>query len=147
YSPRGAVLQMERPPHTLALSDVSPQLAQLFQQAFERGSEAPDTRPTATQWLHALDEFRAGLRPCSNDPGHKIPTHHEQWLWCEFIANGGPNYFRGVAFVTVVFKFDGERLQALTKRIRRATANAKYERTGYVPRGPMVPHALPAKLN
>jgi DNA-binding helix-hairpin-helix protein with protein kinase domain len=147
YGPRAAALQMERPPHTLALSDVSPNLAHLFESAFERGSEGPDVRPTATQWLAALDEFRAGLRACPKDPGHKIPGHRPTCPWCEFMGAGGPNYFRGVAVVAVVFKFDAGRLRTLTERIRRATAASTYDRSRFLPREPMVPRALPAEFN
>jgi DNA-binding helix-hairpin-helix protein with protein kinase domain len=147
YSPHAGALQMQRPPHALRLTDVSPPLARQFERAFERGSQAPDARPTATDWLGALDEFRAGLRPCPKDPGHKVPAHLAACPWCEFVAEGGPNYFRGVAVVAVVFKFDAQRLHALTERIRRATVDVRYQRSQYLPRDPVVPRALPVDAN
>jgi DNA-binding helix-hairpin-helix protein with protein kinase domain len=147
YGEQAAVLQMERPPHTLALPDVPPSLSRLFERAFSRGSERPDGRPTATEWLAALDEFRAGLRSCTRDPGHKIPAHLRECPWCLFVQAGGPNYFRGVAAVAIVFKFDAARLTALADRINGVPATAvRYDRTRYLPRGPIVPHAVLTEL-
>jgi DNA-binding helix-hairpin-helix protein with protein kinase domain len=147
YGPDAAALQMERPPYTLTLLDMSPDLARLFERAFERGSDAPDARPTATQWLAALDEFRPSLRPCPKDPGHKIPAHRSVCPWCEFIGQGGPNYFRGVAVVAVVFRFDGERLRTLKERVHCAATTVSFNRSRFLPREPIVPRALPADFD
>lgn len=147
YGPRAAAIQMERPPNTLALTDVSPTLAQLFERAFERGSEALDARPSAAQWLQALDEFRAALRPCLNDPGHKFPAHRALCPWCEFVQTGGPNYFRGVSLIAIVFKFDGERLRMLSQRIKTAKAVVRRDRRDFLPVVQIAPRALPADLD
>jgi DNA-binding helix-hairpin-helix protein with protein kinase domain len=148
YGPRAAVIQMERPPHTLALSDMSPSLGKLFERAFERGSDAADARPTATEWLRALDAFRASLRPCSRDPGHKVPAHLHECPWCAFMQAGGPNYFRGVAAVAIVFKFDEARLTTFTVRISRVSFSAlDYQRDRFLPRDPAVPRAVPSEIN
>jgi DNA-binding helix-hairpin-helix protein with protein kinase domain len=121
-------------------------VGQLFRTAFERGSEANGARPTATQWLQALDEFRGGLKPCPNDPGHKISAHETACPWCAFVAKGGPNYFRGVAVVAIVFKFDAARLRRLTERIRSSAASVGYSRSRIMPGTGVIPRALPADL-
>ena len=146
YGPQAAALRMQQPPHTLALDDVSPAVGQLFRTAFERGSEANGARPTATQWLRALDDFRGGLKSCPNDPGHKISAHETACTWCAFVAKGGPNYFRGVAVVAIVFKFDAARLRRLTERIRSSAASVGYSRSRIMPGTGVIPRALPADL-
>ena len=70
YGRSAPSLQMDRPPHTLSLADVSTELANLFERAFGQGSAAPDARPTATEWTAALDRFRGQLRPCPTEEGH-----------------------------------------------------------------------------
>lgn len=148
YGAHAAAVQMQRPPHTLALSELSPSMGTLFERAFERGSDAPNARPTATDWLRALEEFRVSLRTCPRDPGHKVPAHLQDCPWCAFMQAGGPNYFRGVAVVAIVFKFDEARLNALTGRISRASFPAiSYERDRFLPRGPVVPRAVPSEVN
>jgi DNA-binding helix-hairpin-helix protein with protein kinase domain len=146
YGPQASALRMEQPPHTLALDGVSPAVAQLFRCAFERGSEAIDARPTATQWLQALDEFRSGLKPCPNDAGHRLGAHETACPWCAFVAHGGPNYFRGVAVVAVVFKFDSARLRGLTERIRNSAVSVAYSRSRIMAGTRVIPRALPAEL-
>jgi DNA-binding helix-hairpin-helix protein with protein kinase domain len=146
YGPQASALRMEQPPYTLALDNVSAAVAKLFRSAFERGSQAAGARPTATQWLRALDEFRGALKPCSNDPGHKLGAQETACPWCAFVAQGGPNYFRGVSVVAVVFRFDATRLRGLMERIRNSAATVAYSRSRSMPGTRIVPRALPAGL-
>jgi DNA-binding helix-hairpin-helix protein with protein kinase domain len=147
YGPQAAAFQMERPPNTLTLNDISPKAAEFFRGAFERGSDAADSRPSATQWLAVLDEFRAGLKPCPNDPGHKMAAHATACPWCAFVTRGGPNYFRGVAVIAVVFKFDAAGLTGLTERIRGAGTSFVYVRSRIMPTERVAARALPAETN
>ena len=146
YGPQAAAMRMEQPPYTLALDEVSPALARLFRSAFEGGSETAEARPTATRWLHTLDELRAGLKSCPNDPGHKMAANATACPWCAFVAQGGPNYFRGVAVFAVVFRFDAARFRELTARIRESAARVTYSRSRILPGTRIIPRALPAEL-
>jgi DNA-binding helix-hairpin-helix protein with protein kinase domain len=122
YSAAAAVVQMAPPPHALPLRDASPELARLFELAFDRGAEA-NARPTAAQWQAALAAFQKQLRTCPNDPGHKIPAHLVECPWCAIMKGGGPNFFLGVALGGAVFTLDPafaarvwERIESVRRR-------------------------------
>lgn len=85
-------LLMTPPPHTLQLSDLTPDVAKCFQQAFARGSQREGGRPTPAQWVEALQALDRQLRVCAADPGHS----HVSGLpcpWCRIEQEGGPAYF------------------------------------------------------
>jgi DNA-binding helix-hairpin-helix protein with protein kinase domain len=122
YSAAAPVVQMAPPPHALQIRDASPELARLFELAFDRGAEA-DARPTAAQWQAALAAFQKQMRTCPNDPGHKIPAHLLECPWCAIMQGGGPNFFLGVALGGMVFTLDtafaariGERIDSVPRR-------------------------------
>src|SRR5262249_4376713 len=119
YAATARALEMERPPPPPPLGAVSPDLVRLFERAFLRGAEAGG-RPSATEWVEALERFRAQLRPCPADSGHRFPTHLTDCPWCAIAAGGGPNYFLGVAAVALEFVFPAERLAALERQFQGA---------------------------
>ncbi len=144
YGESAAALLMERPPHTPALADVSPELGRLFERAFGRGSEAPDARPTAAEWRLALERLEKQLRECPNDPGHKFPAEANACPWCTLASAGAPNYFVGVAAVVATFMLDRAKLDALWARVERVPFHAfTYDRAPLLPLQPAVPAPLP----
>jgi DNA-binding helix-hairpin-helix protein with protein kinase domain len=83
---------METPPNALPMSLVSPAIAQLFERAFtEIGIQTG--RPSAGEWVAALDVFRRQLRTCSADHAHKFPAHLTGCPWCEIEARSGMQFF------------------------------------------------------
>jgi DNA-binding helix-hairpin-helix protein with protein kinase domain len=145
-SPNG--MQMERPPGTPPLSIVGPELSRLFERAFLRGSDAQNARPSAREWLEALDRFQGSLRQCPNDPGHKTATWGQSLcVWCAILNDGGPDYFKGVAAVATVFVLDRSRLADLRARVEKVTlADAPYNRMRLAPQPPPTPVPLPPVL-
>ncbi len=108
FSKAATSLQMERPPHTLALDQVTPSLVPLFERAFCRGSEVLGTRPTANDWHSALLQLKAQTRFCGGDRGHRYFANLSSCPWCLIVRNGGPNFFISVtvhASTHAVFKF------------------------------------------
>ena len=60
YGPHADRVQMTPPPHSLRLSQVPEEIAGLFERAF-RQPGGPHARPTATDWLHALERLKGSM--------------------------------------------------------------------------------------
>ncbi len=143
YSAGAAALQMERPPHTPALDVVGPELGQLFERAFLRGSEVDTARPSATEWVQALERFGQALRVCAVDSGHKT-LNPSACVWCALVQGGSPDFFRGVAAIALVFVLDRDRLAAVWVRIEAAArVGDDYDRTRFLPQPRPAPLPLP----
>jgi hypothetical protein len=81
----------EPPPFSLRLADVPPLLAALFERALGREAAQGGSRPTAAEWLRALDETEAAATVCAEDGRHvKV---HAACPWCRIEAEGGPAFF------------------------------------------------------
>jgi DNA-binding helix-hairpin-helix protein with protein kinase domain len=97
FGSRASAKGMAPPPHSLTLGSTSPALAALFERAFDDRSSQPDARPTPAEWITALEAFKAELRPCAAEPGHKYPGRLGRCVWCELSRQGAPNFFVSVA--------------------------------------------------
>lgn len=98
FSAGARALAMARPPQTLEVEAVAPELAPLFERAFDHGSELPDARPTAGQWHAALFTLAGKLEFCTSDRGHRFPTGLGACPWCRLMLDGAPNFFLSVTF-------------------------------------------------
>jgi len=98
FSSQADRLLMAPPPQTLSLERIAPRLATLFEQAFARGSEQPDARPTAEQWHAELSSQAKQLQTCGSDRGHKYVADTATCAWCELMLGGAPNFFLSVTF-------------------------------------------------
>lgn len=65
YGPGAARRKMKQPPGSLPFDSLSPTVAASFERAF-----GGDKRPSAHEWIAALDAFEAQLRSCALNPGH-----------------------------------------------------------------------------
>lgn len=88
--------QMAPPPHSLSLHQTSIELASLFERAFSESAGRARTRPTAREWLTALDKFRGELAVCASFPAHKFHRSVNKCPWCEIQRNAGPDFFISV---------------------------------------------------
>lgn len=96
YGSAGSRVQMTPPPHALRLSHVTPRVADLFERAF-RLSSGPIPRPTAKDWISALEEMKQSLKPCGRFFGHKfVGDTGAACPWCEIEKAGGPDLFIAV---------------------------------------------------
>lgn len=82
---------MDQPPGTPALSDFSPGLAGLFEDAFSR--QNADQRPTAEQWIKQLDALEQSLGQCQENPLHYVPRDASECAWCEMERQTGSILF------------------------------------------------------
>jgi len=73
---------MLAPPGTLPLDSFGPLIARLFERAFNT-SAADGERPTALEWIGALDSLETGLVRCESKPVHMYPSAHGACCWCE----------------------------------------------------------------
>lgn len=79
------------PPNALPLSTVPASIACMFEKTFTVAGQRAG-RPTAHQWMVALDELRSTLRPCSNSKLHTFPSHLSTCPWC-LMDGKGVSYF------------------------------------------------------
>jgi DNA-binding helix-hairpin-helix protein with protein kinase domain len=93
YGSGAAAKQMKQPPGTLSLKAVTTRVARLFELAFAPGT----TRPTAREWIPALDELSRSLKRCQNNNGHHFLNTLSTCPWCEIEAGSGTIVFNFVA--------------------------------------------------
>ncbi len=60
-----------------------PQLQKLFIRCFVDGHKTPSKRPTAKEWIDAVQEAEAGLTRCKKNPAHWYSGHRRQCHWCQ----------------------------------------------------------------
>jgi DNA-binding helix-hairpin-helix protein with protein kinase domain len=92
YSANHKSMQMERPPGTPPLSFVGAEVAHLFETAFSRTTVAGG-RPTAREWVAALQRLETNTKQCSIFKGHWHPEHLSTCPWCEMEAQGANPLF------------------------------------------------------
>lgn len=80
YSADPQSTRMKPPPGTLALATFGPTIAALFTRAFEQpASNGP--RPTALEWIEALEALERSLEQCAASPRHYFPGG-SACCWC-----------------------------------------------------------------
>ncbi|MFM2277980.1 MAG: hypothetical protein RLZZ444_211, partial [Pseudomonadota bacterium] len=87
----GRSTQMEPPPATVQLSDLSPWVIQNFEQAFS--PQGVGKRPTAAQWISALEELEGSLRPCPVNKAHHYSRFAPSCPWCRMEEKYGVPMF------------------------------------------------------
>lgn len=80
------------PPNSIPISIVPDQLVSMFNVAFTEAGSAGG-RPTAKQWVSALDGMRQRLRKCSAAGNHVYSDHLNACPWCELEKRHGIVYF------------------------------------------------------
>ncbi len=96
YSEAPQQLGVKAPPNTLPMSTLPSMHRVMFSRAFMRGGEQPGCRPSASEWVAALDSLRATLAACKRDPTHRHPSNLSQCPWCRIADSGGPSFFISV---------------------------------------------------
>ncbi len=79
------------PPRSIPVSMLPAKLEGMFHLAFtEHGAQA--ARPSASQWVTALDSVRLSLKKCSASTMHIYPNHLGECPWCA-LEKQGVTYF------------------------------------------------------
>jgi DNA-binding helix-hairpin-helix protein with protein kinase domain len=105
YGGDARVSLMAPPPASLPMDALTPQVRQLFEKAFLRGSEQ-GTRPSPSQWTDVLTDLEGKLRQCSFNAGHYYLGTLPACPWCEVEAKSGTTLFP-VVFVSGAGGADG----------------------------------------
>lgn len=89
------------PPRSIPLSTVPEAMEAMFHLSFtEKGASAG--RPTANQWVTALDAIRGKLKKCGSSAMHLYPEHLTKCPWCA-LEDHGVIYFvdLGASFANI----------------------------------------------
>lgn len=106
------------PPRSIPLSMLPDAMEAMFHQAFtERGAQGQ--RPTARQWVAALDNLRGQLKKCSASTMHLHSNHLAKCPWCE-LEKQGVIYFvdLGMTIIPTLTGFRIEQAWALIEQIQ-----------------------------
>lgn len=85
--------QMKQPPASLSLDDVSPPVASLFERAFSPQGSRDGSRPTAREWVGALEQLGHQLRQCNRNASHSFLSSLSSCPWCEIEMRAGTLLF------------------------------------------------------
>lgn len=87
YARDGQSRGIAPPPRSIPMAMVPEAMQAMFFQAFtERGAQGG--RPTAQQWVVALDSVRGRLKKCSASAMHVYPDHLSNCPWCALEQQG-----------------------------------------------------------
>jgi DNA-binding helix-hairpin-helix protein with protein kinase domain len=92
FSRNSRALLMEPPRNVVSFESLPPRLAALFEAAFGGGG----ARPSAKDWISALESAERELRACALEPMHKFYTALSDCAWCRLESGAGVYYFIGV---------------------------------------------------
>lgn len=91
YAPDGQQRGFNPPPKSIPISIVPDTIQAMFTLAFTENG-AKGSRPTAQQWVTALDGLRGQLKRCATTPMHVYPGHLGRCPWC-VLEDHGVIYF------------------------------------------------------
>jgi len=99
YSPDTRRTQMQPPPSALRLTEVTPRIASLFLRSFTTNG-TNGVRPSAHEWIAALESAAHALKQCAANPSHHYFNHISACPWCRVEAMVGIPMF-GITLVLV----------------------------------------------
>lgn len=105
YGVQGLLNNMKQPPNTLPLTAVSSQIIDLFEKAFSRQA-AVTKRPSAIDWMQALDTMFLQTRVCSRSMSHYFLNTLSKCPWCEMEQKIGLELFIAAPVVVTTGGFD-----------------------------------------
>lgn len=94
YAPDGQRRGFNPPPKSIPITIVPDPIQVMFTLAFTENG-AKGSRPTAQQWVTALDGLRGQLKRCATTPMHVYPGHLGGCPWCA-LEDHGVIYFLDV---------------------------------------------------
>ena len=87
YAPDGQRRGFNPPPKSIPITIVPGPIQDMFTLAFTENG-ANGSRPTAQQWVTALDGLRGQLKRCATTPCHVYPGHLGRCPWCALEEHG-----------------------------------------------------------
>lgn len=94
YSAEFTRTGMEPPPNTLVISHgAGDDIASLFERAFSPAAARGQTRPSAPEWVDALQKLGASLGPCQWNKSHVYARSQASCPWCQLEQRTGVDLF------------------------------------------------------
>lgn len=100
YGAAASLKQMKQPPGTASLDAVTTKIRKLFDIAFSPAM----LRPTASEWIPALDELSKNLKRCQQNKSHQFLNGLSACPWCDIERQSGIVVFNSV---TITWRGDG----------------------------------------
>lgn len=82
FSAENQKLQMAPPPNALRLADVPAGIARLFESAFSAAAAHGSLRPSALEWIEALEALSRELVKCGTTSSHHYYRQLSRCPWC-----------------------------------------------------------------
>jgi DNA-binding helix-hairpin-helix protein with protein kinase domain len=92
YSPLANTYGVRPPEFTFPVASLPAPYGPMFEKAFRLNVP----RPTAKDWVQALDSLQQTIIQCPRDRSHRFPKFLARCPWCEIAAAGGPLFFVSV---------------------------------------------------
>ncbi|MGH3692738.1 MAG: helix-hairpin-helix domain-containing protein [Pseudonocardiaceae bacterium] len=106
FGAHAADRQMQRPPNTVGMEILPSRVAALFESAFAH--PVPQRlRPSAEEWVQALDQLAAEFAHCRRNPKHYYPRSTSLCPWCDFEQSTGVLLF-GVPTTAFTQRYENE---------------------------------------
>jgi DNA-binding helix-hairpin-helix protein with protein kinase domain len=145
-SPNAAKLLMQNPRFTPTIDTIPNDVATLFRRAFERGSESGG-RPRPVEWLKALRNLAGNTVKCKEDSSHTYWRQAKECVWCRLSADGGPEYYFGVASEANTFEVNEDKIREIIRRLNNVQSiDYRYDRNAFIPRDHPSPEPIPRRL-
>lgn len=84
---------MTPPPKSVTPAILSKEIIDFFERAFSEQGTQPEGRPSARDWIAALDSIRDQLRTCGQEPTHKYFGDLSSCPWCAQEQRSGSYFF------------------------------------------------------
>lgn len=96
YGSDRAMLQMEPPPGMPPITIASQPVVLLLERAFSPAGVRDGVRPSAQEWITALDALEKNIRQCQVNSSHYYFRQSEQCPWCRVEAASGAVLFTAI---------------------------------------------------
>ena len=93
YGTNSVALLMQPPPNMPPLDIASSRLARMWEQAFSRDAAMVRNRPTASEWVEALDQLEKQVKVCASNASHHHLDSLKDCPWCRLEAATGALLF------------------------------------------------------
>ncbi|QBY56176.1 helix-hairpin-helix domain-containing protein [Cupriavidus oxalaticus] len=98
---------MSAPPNAVIPAILPPAMAAMFELAFTEKGAGPNGRPTAANWVSALDSLKAQLRTCRQEAAHKYFGALANCPWCAAERQSGISFFIGIGVASTMSTSSG----------------------------------------
>ncbi len=93
FGRNAAIKGMAPPPNSITTAILPRTITELFERAFTEQGTLPGNRPSAQEWVIALDLLREQLRSCKEESNHKYFSGLSSCPWCAQEQKSGFYFF------------------------------------------------------